>query len=364
MLNNVFYFKSINKIGGTETYLYEIAKKYKDYDITMCFNQIDHFQYKRLSEYVRCVKINPNEKIKCKKVFFSYGIDAIDNIEAEEYYYVNHANCELIGITPPILDERLTKFIGVSKFATIKLEEIAEKLGRKIKAETCYNPYTIENIKKPKIIVMACRLDDEHKGGKRVLRFIEELDRYVSKTDEHYMLYIFSNPCNIKINSPNVFMLEPRVDIRPYMLIADFVAQLSDDMETYCYTTNEALSYGIPVITTPLSILKELPITNNMIIELKYDCSNIDKVVKEIFTKKVKKFKYTPPQDEWSKYLVKGKSTYSKEKNKKVTVECIAHDIGHYYDIELKRDVKAGEQLTLLLPRARELEYKGLVKIL
>lgn len=357
MYSNVFYFRSINKIGGTEQFLYEIANKYKKYDITFCFEKIDHDQYKRLSQYVRLIQARG--KIQCKKAFFSYTIDSIDNIEAEEYYFVAHANCELIGITPPILDKRLTRFIGVSKFACIKLEEMGEKLGRPIKTELCYNPYTIEKVKKPKVIVVACRLDDVHKGGKRVLRLIEELDRYVSKTDEHYMLYIFSNPCNIKINSPNVFMLEPRVDIRPYMLIADFVAQLSDDMETYCYTINQALSYGVPIITTPLSVLKELPINDNMKIELNWDCSNIDKVVKEIFKKKIKKFKYTPPKDNWENILVKSKSTYNKEKNQKVNVTCLEN----YTDLELNRGITENEELIMLLPRARELENKGLVKI-
>ena len=37
-MDNVFYFKSINKIGGTEQFLYEIAKKYHEYDITVYYD--------------------------------------------------------------------------------------------------------------------------------------------------------------------------------------------------------------------------------------------------------------------------------------------------------------------------------------
>ena len=40
MYNNVFYFKKINKIGGTEQFLYEIAKKYNKYDITIIYKKI------------------------------------------------------------------------------------------------------------------------------------------------------------------------------------------------------------------------------------------------------------------------------------------------------------------------------------
>ena len=53
--------------------------------------------------------------------------------------------------------------------------------------------------------------------------------------------------------------MKPRVDVRPYIADADYVLQLSNDMETYCYTINEALGYGVPIVTTPLTVVKELP---------------------------------------------------------------------------------------------------------
>ena len=360
MLNNVFYFRTINKIGGTEQFLYEIAKKYKDYDITIAYENIDHDQYKRLSQLVRCIRIKPTDHIQCKRVFYSYTIDALDNIEAEEYYFISHANYEAIGKVPPITEPRLQKFIGVSDFASEKLDEWGQKLNRPIKTETCYNPLSLEKVNKPKVIVMACRLDDIHKGGERTQRLIKALDKYCNETGEHYILYLFSNPTSVKLDSPNVIIMKPRVDIRPFYLMADYVAQLSDDMETYCYTINEALGYGIPVITTPLSILKELPITNNEHIQLEYDCSNLDKVVKEIFTKKVKPFKYTLLKDRWNELLVKGKSTYNKEKKQIVSVICT----WDYTDLELNRYVTKDETVKMPLIRARELQDKGLVKIL
>ena len=360
MFNNVFYFRTINKIGGTEQFLYEIAKKYKDYDITICYNEIDHDQYKRLSKLVRCQRIRPDEKIKCKRVFYSYTIDAIDNIEAEECYFISHANYEIINCIPPITEEKITHFIGVSDFASRKLDEWGKKLGREIHTQTCYNPLTLEKVKKPKVIVVACRLNDINKGGERVLKLIRKLDEYCRNTDEHYLMYIFSNKAdNIKIDSPNVILMQPRTDIRSFIAMADYVAQLSNDMETYCYTINEALGYGVPVITTPLSILKELPITKNEYIQLEYDCSNIDKVVKEIFNKKVKKFKYNLLKDNWDNILVKGKTTYTKEKTKKVRVKVLYC----FTDVEQNRYLDVGQETEMLYPRARELEDKGLVQI-
>lgn len=167
---------------------------------------------------------------------------------------------------------------------------------------------------------------------------------------------IFSNPIDIKIESPNVSIMQPRTDIRPFYLIADYIVQLSDDMETYCYTINEALGYGIPVITTPLSITKELGLTKDMQIILNWDCSNIHEVVKDIFNKPKKKFKYNIPEDNWKNILAKGKNSYNPKKIKEV--ECI-HD---YYDIELNENKLINDTYKISQERASYLESLNLVK--
>lgn len=245
----------------------------------------------------------------------------IDDVEADEYYFVSHANYQEIGCVPPITNPKLTHYIGVSQFAVDKLEEYGKKLGKKIKIIKCYNPLTLEPKEKVMHLISATRLDDKVKGGERTIKLIEALDRYCEKTGRHYIWTIFSNPVAIKIDSPNVALMKQRVDVRPYVANADYVIQLSNDMETYCYTINEALGYGVPIVTTPLSICKELPIDENMSIELKYDCSNVDEVAKQIFEKEVKPFKYSPPEDSWEDFIIKEKSTYEEEKEMMYLVE-------------------------------------------
>lgn len=323
---NIFYFKKISTIGGTEQFLYEIAKKYKDYDITIFYDAADIYQVERLRKLVRCKKRTKGEIIKCNRAFFNFNLDMIDDVEAEEYYFVSHANYEELnkvhgGYIPPIKNEKLTHYIGVSQFATDKLDEYAEHIKSKIKTQRCYNPLTLEPKEKVLHLVSAGRLDDKVKGGERTLKLIEALDRYCEKTGRHYVWHIYSNPVSIDLKSPNVALMKPRVDVRPYIAEADYVLQLSNDMETYCYTINEALSYGVPIVTTPLSILRELPITCNEHIVLDYDCENVDEVAKMIFEKEVKPFKYNPPRDEWEKFLVNGKSNYEEEKKMKYLVE-------------------------------------------
>ena len=295
----------------------------------------------------------------------------IDDIESLDNYYafVFHANFDEIGTgyKPPIWHKKINHYIGVSDFATEKANEWIERLGKEGKAEKCYNPLTLEPKKKVVHLLSACRLDDVVKGGKRTQELIEALDRYSEEHDTYYRWDIYTNLKRIEngleidlrdiIKSKNVCIREPRVDIRPFIADSDYVLQLSNDMETYCYTINEALGYSVPIVTTPLSILKELPITDNEHIVLDWDCSNVDEVAKQIFEKQVKPFKYEIPKDEWDKILVKGKSTY---KDKLVQVICKTY----YFDNELNKYIRLGSIFSIKESRANYLEGLGYIEII
>ncbi|MBR3163578.1 MAG: glycosyltransferase [Clostridia bacterium] len=289
----------------------------------------------------------------------------IDDIEAEEYYFVSHANYEELhrvhgGYIPPIDNPKLTHYIGVSQFATDKLEEYRKKIGKKIKTIKCYNPLTLEPKQKLIHLVSACRLDDKVKGGGRTLKLIEALDRYCEENNRNYIWTIFTNPTKIKINSPNVIQMQPRLDVRPFIADADYVVQLSNDMETYGYTINEALGYGVPIVTTPLSILKELPITDNEHIVLDWDCENVDEVARQIFEKEVKPFEYKPLKDDWDNILAKGRSNYKQDWKKTYLVECIEA----YTDIVKNKWIEPGEQWEVDYLRMEYLNDLGLIKVI
>ena len=372
-MTNVFYFKKINRIGGTEQFLYEIAKKYYMYDITIFYDEADIFQLKRLRQLVRCIKRKKGEKAQCKRAFFNFNIDMIDDIEAEEYYFVSHGNFEELGYMPPIKHQKLTGFIGVSDFASRKLDEIGKKLKVDIKTKKCYNPLTLEPKEKVLHLVSAGRLDDKVKGGERTLKLIKALDHYCEITGKHYIWTIFTNPTEkVKTLSPNIAIMKPRVDVRPYIADADYVLQLSNDMETYCYTINEALGYGVPIVTTPLSILEELPITDNEHIVLDWNCENVDEVARQIFEKQVNKFNYNPPKDNWEDFIIKEKSNYEEEKKMKFLVEATNKYVKtNTWDGELsiqkgikEYKPKEGERWEVSLERKNILVEKGFVKVL
>ncbi len=337
---NVFYFKRISKIGGTEQFLYEIAKKYHDYDITIIYDNADSNQLRRLLKYVRCIKREKDKIYKCKKAFLNFNIEIINQIEAEEYIFVSHAIYQELGYKPPIDNPKLTGFIGVSQYSADKLEEYGKKIGLNIKAQMCYDPLTLEKVEKVPILVSACRLNDKTKGGQRTLKLIEALDRYCVINNRQYLWMIFTNETTFPLPSKNAVYMQPRVDVRPYIAMADWVIQLSNDMETYCYTANEAWGYGVPVIATPLSVLKEFNLTDNELLILDWDCENVDEIARQVFEKETHSFNYEIPKDNWDEILVNRKSTYKEEKEMKTEVKCIKK----YFDNELKTIVKPNEE--------------------
>jgi len=310
-MENIFYFRNVNAIGGTEQFLYEIAKKYHDIDITVFYSSCDPKQLRRLKQLVRCKRWIKGEKVKCRYAFFNFEIDMIDDVEAERYYFISHAIYQELGYLPPIVHPKLTHYIAVSKYARDKLNAVGESLGKKINAEICYNPLTIEEPKKVIRLISATRLDDKVKGGNRTLDLIKALDEYAERNNRQYLWTIFTNQTQLRINSPNVCLMQKRIDIRPFIADSDYLVQLSNDMETYCYSINEALSYGVPVVTTPLTVIKELHLSSDMYIECAYDMRNVKDVVQQIFEKKHKKFSYSPPSDRWIEILSNVSSDYS-----------------------------------------------------
>lgn len=320
-MKNIYYFFRISRIGGIETFFYQLAKKYKDWDLTIYYRYADPEQLKRLKKYVRCVRYVEGQKIKCDKAFFNFNTDIIDNVEAKEYCLVVHGNYEWLEADVPT-HLKITKYYGVSKDACKSFTKLTG-----FECEPIYNPIELEKPQRLVKLVAACRMEDPVKGGSRTKELVKALDNYCNETGNKYMMTVFTNELYNEdgtkkageIVSDNVVYMKPRLDIAPYMVDADYVVQLSDNFEGYNYTVNEALSYGTPVVITPCNVYKELGITDKDAIFLDFDLSNMDEVVKNIFTKKLKPT-YTPPTDSWDQILVKGKSTYKEEMNKKYLV--------------------------------------------
>lgn len=356
---NFFYFRRISHIGGTEQFLYEIAKKYHKYDIAVLYDETDLDQLLRLKKLVPCYRRDSAERYVCEKAFYNFNLDAINYIEADEHIFVCHAIYQELGYKPPIDNPKIDRIIGVSDYAVSKIHEQAELQGVEKPIQLVYNPLTLEKPDKVVRIISASRLDDKTKGGARTLKLIEALDRYSEKTGRNYLWTIFTNKTNIQITSPNVVFMQPRIDVRNYIADADWLVQVSNNMETYCYSINEALGYGTRIVRTPLTVAKELKIPKQAELVLDWDCANVDEIAEKMFEPK-KDFSYKAPSDGWNTLLDKKPSEYT-YKPTKVRVKALKA----YYDIELQQQMSAWlPAWETTIERAKELYKKGLIRIL
>ena len=355
---NIYYFRLINRIGGTEQFLYELAKKYHKYDLTIMYDECDFDQLMRLQKLVRCVRRRNNKTYYAKRAFYNFNIDAIEQVEADEHIFVCHAIYQELGYQPPIQHPKLTKIVGVSKYALDQIIKQEEVQHIEKPAEYSYNPITLEEVKPVIRIVSACRLEDKTKGGDRTLKLIEALDRYCEANGRNYLWTIFTNHTETKLNSPNVVYMEPRVDVRPYIADADWLVQLSNNMESYCYSINEALGYGTRVVRTPLTVCEEFGIPKQAELVLDWDCANVDEVAEQMFKPK-RKFSYKPPEDAWEGLLCHSPSDYTYQEQM-LSVKPLTN----YYDLLLGKNVSPfTPAFEVTIQRAKELTSKRLVRV-
>ena len=337
---NLFCVSNLNVIGGVETFLYELTKKYKDLDITVLYRTGHINQISRLSKNVRVIKYNSKLKIKCKKAFLNYSNDFINLIDAEEYIKIIHAMYKTQNISVKT-DPKINKYIAVSNIAAKEFEELTG-----IKCEVIRNPLTIleTDIKPILYLVSATRLTKE-KGKSRM----EILGNLLNKKGINYLWLIFTNDSE-SINNPNIVYVKPRLNVIDYLYSLKgkcYGVQLSD-CEGDCYFTRECEALGIPLLVTPVESFKEQGLVDGInCYYLPFDMKDIDidKIVNNI--PEYKPFGYI---DTWDKELINVKSKY-KEVNMKVKVKCIRQ----YYDVELKRDVVLNEELIVSRQRADQL---------
>ena len=334
---NIYYFEVINKIGGIETFFYQLAKKYQDKDLTIVYKAADNNQIKRLQKYVRCVKYK-GQHIKCKRAFFNFNLDIIDNVEAEEYILVIHGDYEdqvkrnQMEIKNIPNNNKITRYIAVSKQAAIGYKNLTGK-----DCEVYYNPYTLDNKKPILKLISATRLGKE-KGFMRMVNLMNKLD----KREIPYLWFIFTDE-DKTIKNDHVIIMKPTLNIERYLKGMDYLIQLSDN-EGYCYSVVEALSRGIPVVVTPCPVFKEIGLNDNNSIAMNMDCSNIDEVIDDMVNKEFN-FTYKPKEDNWDKLLGNEKSTYKEELKQSYKVEATKeYERMGLPDRDLQRVPKEGEQ--------------------
>lgn len=336
----IFYFKDVNSIGGVESFIYYLSKKY---DFEFYYKKGDPLQIQRIAENIKVKKYN-GEKLICDKFFINYNPDIIDNVEAKEYIMMIHCDYSAVKFKP-ITHPKFTKYIGVSKYVC----DVFTKLTR-IKAEVCYNPVFIEykkvKKKKDKIhLISATRLSSE-KGGWRIDKLSEILDEF--GLDYDWTIYTNKKP---RFKSSNIILKEPKLDLSKEIAESTYLVQLSD-AEAFCYSVVEALKLGTPVIVTDLPVYKELGLNDSNSIILDLFLKNVD-------VKKIKKNPiciYEPPKENWGKYL-----SIDKEYNPNELVEITVLK-NKLWLVKENIHLKKNDKYKVSRSRASFLESKGFIE--
>lgn len=291
MYGTVFYYADICRIGGVETFFYEMAKKYRGKDLVLLYRTGDEEQLKRLASVMKTERWCGNA-IQCKQAIFGYSFEKrdLDLIHADEYIQVLHADyLALKDVMPAKIDSRF-RYIAVSENNALSWEKLTG-----IKPEVCYNPITVEKPKKVLRLISATRLPPD-KGPWRINALAKVLD----EAGVRYQWTVYTDTNGVEFESPNVILAKPSYDIRDCIAEADWLVQLSDT-EGYSYSLLEALCLGTPVIVTDMPSNREMQIKDgeNAIV-LPMDMSNIpaDRIVKGL-----KGFSYKPRKDNWGKIL-------------------------------------------------------------
>jgi hypothetical protein len=363
---NILYVNDFNWIGGVETYVHEMLKKYSDLDIAVVYKTAHPEQLKRIRKYCKTYK-HTDQKIVCDLCIINYDVSIINYItptiwaqnlkeddprgiyqgihaDYDNPYYITH------GFKPPT-DPRIKGYIAITKHIQDTFTSVSGIPKEKI--IQIYNPLTIEKKDRALILISATRLTPE-KGSKRM----EELQKALDNTGVEYVWFIFTDSEH-EISSPNVVYMKPTMDIGRWLDLADYLVQLSDT-EGLSYSINEMLYRNKPVIVTPLHYLDELGIKDGVnCYILEKDCSNVYDIAKKIT--KIPKFKFKQLEDTYDKLLIKSKSHY-KPQETKVQLKCTFF-LG-FDDVVEGRHIKNGEIIEVDEYRAQELlSFKGCFEI-
>ena len=240
--SNILYIRDLSELGGVETFIYEMAKKYHNLDIAVVYKTSHINQLKRLKKYCKAYR-HTTQKIICDVAIINYDVSIIDYIdEKADIYQVVHGDYENKAYTwKPPTHERIKSYIAITKY----IEDSFKRITGLNNVIQMYNPLTIESSKKL-VLISATRLS-RIKGKDRMIKLAEELDE--QRID--YIWYVFTNDTDA-ISSDNVIYMKPRLDISYWMDQADYLVQLSDT-EGLSYSINEMLYRNKPVIVTPFT---------------------------------------------------------------------------------------------------------------
>ena len=209
---------------------------------------------------------------------------------------------------------------------------------------------------KAMILVSATRFPAPEKGD--IARRMRTL---ANMLNDKGVDYIWLNFADGKMEDPpkNFYNMGPTDRMPEIIKAADYLVQLSDS-ECWSYSCLEALMAGTPLICTPFPSIYEMGIKD----KVNAHVIPFDMVFNVEILKDIPEFTYDYDNnvimDKWRQILPETKPRHDYEPVNYTMTEVTRP----YYDIELKRDMRVGEQCIVPGDRARVLKEQNFIKII
>ena len=284
--DTILYYAAFHTIGGIETWIYNLAKKY-EFSVVYDINSGQE-QLQRLRDIGVEVIWNVGQEIECNTLI-SCLFGNPDRIKAKKRYFFIH--CVYNSPNDIKYIPKHDEIFAVSKVAADRFEELTG-----IKPKIMYNPIDIEIKQEPLILGVFSRLSRE-KGGSRVKIL---LDKLISKNKPFLMLLFTDRP--LEYIDERVVQMKPTMEANAWISKCDYICVLSDT-EACPYVPQEALKLKKPLIITRLPILEEFGINDSNAKILEFDMSNLD--IEDLWNKPVVKNWKEPISKEWEDIMKK-----------------------------------------------------------
>lgn len=288
----LIYNYDLYKIGGTETFLYNLCKYYKDKNIVLMYRTGKPEYINLLHEFVEVCQDDGKSYYGCDVLIMgSYFASEVNpRVNAKQRYQMVHADyrgMKQAGWQVNLIKPKDTKFIAVSQTAADGL-----------RSEFGYNSIVQYNIldktlneDKPLVFITLSRATRE-KGIERIVALCDLFKKCNKK-----FLWLLCGTVDEQSGQdtkkriaqiPELLLVPPSHNNKTLIRCADYLVQLSDT-ESFCYSAYEALIMGKPII------LSDFPEAKNAVVEgkngyiiprdiTKYDEELVEKIFNHIPT--------------------------------------------------------------------------------
>ena len=301
----------LNNIGGIETAMWQVAKAFKDADITFLINSHADGAKTAMQRLETLHKV-----IYDNDMYTTYEADValiftpimtdvpLDHIKARKIYQFCHSDIGALmecngwhdfKWTP---DPRIDKVLAVS-------DTVQKGLKDKLGVDSVVVPNIFTGIDERVVFLFMSRATSE-KGLDKVLKMVDKFD----EVGKDYVLIIASrvDPYGplwpVITNNPRIIYVDSSIYADVLYRAADYLVQLSS-IESWCYTIREALANNVAVIGSKIPEIKKVIKDGKNGYLLDDDLGNLD--VDKIFNKIPKPKGYNEPMPDIWRDVMEGK---------------------------------------------------------